>query len=201
MIKKKCNQKIRLTYLLFGCFLLSTKLFGQQSEYEDTTIVEHTTATTKRPKYYTNVIRPRQGYYIAHFTEKKGNQPTCGWCYPSYKLDRYGFGASYSIKCDGGPCKISYIAVCRSFYVDTSIIKITKDADENLSSTYWVENRGGKDLELIYKVESYDPSSSKYVVNYASLRVPAFDRVRAHPRYKRQDNRLYEDFFSAVYTK
>lgn len=187
-----------VSILLVCCFVQShaQKTYSEKFEYD------HRTATTNRPKTYSKSITPPPNYYITGISYGTNAAPTCPWCYPDRPyIDAFGFSGRYSVKCDGGPCFITYTVSYKEFFVDNNIVKISKDDGENLSSMIWGENKGGTQLQLVYKVESFNPTSKQYETKFASVTMPPFNKVRIVPRYKKIDVSLYEEFLTPMYTK
>ena len=182
--------------------LLGVKINSySQDEYNRVSYYSHNSATTRNPRSYSENITPPLGYYIINISYQNNNRPTCGWCYPSQRINSFGLSGNYSVKCDGGPCNFNYTIRYRKMRIDSLRLKITKDPEENLSSTVWAENKGGIPLTMVYKVESYNPATARYDIKYNSISLLPFNRAKVIPRFKRIDTSLYEEFLTPVYTQ
>ena len=159
----------------------------------------HYSSTSESPDRGSSQITAKDGYYITSITFSTDNQPTCAWCRNTSTIGQYGLTATISRFCDGGPCELHWVVVSKRMYLDATIIKISKDNDENLSSGIWAENKSGNDITLVYKYQVYQ--NGGYTSSYTSATVPAFNKVRIMPRYIRNGTELYEQFLTPLYLK
>jgi hypothetical protein len=204
-MKNKSTHLLKLVCMLMMVFN-SFYLMGQET-YTETIAFEHTSATTSRPKFYNKEVFPKTNYYAIAVAYSNNGQPTCGWCYPNDRnqgtprINNYGGSVTLSTKCDGGPCGFSYTITYKKYYIDETIVKVTKDVEENLSSNIWVENKGNSPINLVYKVETYDPGSASYKTILNSILIQGYTKARVMPRYVRVGTTLREDFFTPLYVR
>ena len=197
----------------FDKFLIALAVIGLlhlngygQADYSEEFAYNHTGGTTSSPKYYGQTIEPKPKYYISKITFSNDGQSGCGWCYPDggnlgATITTYGEKATIHKKCDGLPCKFKFTVFYKPYFIDSTIIKITKDPDENLSSTIWAENKSGSSLELVYKIEYYSPGTGNYITRLSSINIQAFSKIKVIPRFVRIDSQLYEQFLTPLYTR
>ena len=63
-----------------------------------------------------------------------------------------------------------------------------------------MENRGGRDLTLVYKLE-INNGRGELFTQYKAKVIPAFSKIPVETKYRRIDVGLFQDFLTPLYMK
>lgn len=168
----------------------------------------HPGTTEDHPLYYNETIVPPNGYYISFkeytysgLTEvKKG----CGWCYPDSDdmgivIHDFGHKLTINRHCNGDPCEWKVRIKYSKYFIDPDKIQLTSDSGVTLQSRYWVENKTGKPLEVVYKIQSFDGKGGMSI-NYVSKKIGAYLREAIEAKYYRVDEKLMMYYVDLLYS-
>lgn len=175
-------------------------------ERSDVLEFRHPGTDRSRPLPYNQDFKPENEFYIAKVVYSGDGSPGCAWCHPtegSLGATVHNYGELLTIRrtCDGLACNFKFTVYSKKFFVDNKILSVSKDSEENLSSSIWGENKTGKSIHLVYEVQSYNPGQGKFETKRTGDTINAFSKKRLIPRYKRIDNMLYEEFLKPLYIK